>query len=65
MRVFFFSIAILGSVIFTSCKKDYVCVCTNSNTGVKVMVTILKRMQLLKKQRRSPVKPTTIYRPGA
>lgn len=33
MKSLFISISVLCTLAFTSCKKDYRCVCTNSNTG--------------------------------
>ena len=30
---FAFSLLFVSLLAFTSCKKDYQCVCTNSNTG--------------------------------
>ncbi len=30
---FIFSLLFVSLLAFTSCKKDYQCVCTNSNTG--------------------------------
>ena len=30
---FVFSFLFVSLLVFTSCKKNYVCVCTNSNTG--------------------------------
>lgn len=31
---FVLPLALLGSVFFTSCKKDYTCVCTVSSSGI-------------------------------
>ncbi|MES2763005.1 MAG: hypothetical protein V4677_12405 [Bacteroidota bacterium] len=33
MKKYVFIVSALLAVIFTACKKDHVCVCTNSNTG--------------------------------
>ena len=33
MKKYIFILSACIAVTFTSCKKDYMCVCTNSNTG--------------------------------
>lgn len=35
MKSLFIFVSVLCVIAFTACKKDYVCVCTNSNTGSK------------------------------
>lgn len=49
MKIVFILLSVLCPAIFMSCKKDYVCACTNIHTGEKSYGEHFKAGPILKK----------------
>jgi hypothetical protein len=49
MKCLFISLSVLCAIAFTSCKKDYICVCTNVQTGEKSYGDHFRAGPILKK----------------